>query len=1642
MLREFKTGLYIIIMLANLTGAGTVWFGALLLAAEAYASGAETSAGACSLKETETGCVLENDFLKVTIDKLHGGRITGFIHKGSGKEFTDDIPKGGIMKDMINEAGFGEYFDKFYNIEVIESGPDKVSVKLTGSGSKLPFTRINKTFTIFRDRNDLKVDYDIQNLPEAMAATILTLRHHNVLHVVGDKSNYFIPTSKGIQIIAEGSGQNVWHKDIVRGWAGFIGKKDRVGMVYEVDYPILDYFYNWFGDETTLEPFYKPVKVAEGKSLTTTVWIRPFSGLSRMDGAGQGLVVGLTGLDEKYGKTEKMNFTVELAAARPATLDVETDYRVLPEGGYIPIGHGQFSLRAGATDKTSFSFQPVSEGTLEIRARIREESREILTTSRGVVVGRQTAEFTVKPNEQKSEQVAEGGALKPQELTLEYETPHVKWAKPLPGGGITVLALISGYNGREVVELAQRLDMKFDVALFGGDHTTARHFGHFSDTDSNVWLEKLLKDKDYDVILIGGIKWSAISTGNRAGIIKKLNSGSGLVYICPYDLDANIQAFLPLKEPDDKKYHPYSGSWHMETNHFITAGVPFGLLPDVAGFKFSAPNETLITASGHPVLAVKEVGASRIAAFSYAAGYPFANLPLSGTYKAGLTPTPMHGKELSAGLHYPYWEYYHGLLARTVIWAADRQGHFILSKISEKDGTVTVEGGNTGKDKDNIVIEWNLRDTFYDVIKSGKVETELKTGLNHWEIKLPPDVLPAKRIFDVRIMKTDGVLEFGSAIIEKEPPLRVKKVEAGFTHTGDVVVLSGSIGWESNGSNQFRLNLELVDTYERCVAKEQLELDADAKEMTFKLSFLTPLSRAYKLYIRPFYKDKALEPEWRAFYLALGQEKFDDYRVTVWTTEVQFFTMPEYLRIYQHRKLNNFFSTIQIFNAGWNVVNDLYLSKELQNFLHLYGFEIAVNNLSPTHLDKKLFEETARGYGQTQDKKYLARPLCFHDPAYIKETEERVKKMVSAVSGAEPAYYCFGDEGSLTLWGTPFDFCFCEHTLNAFRQWLAEEYGTIEKLNQAYGSDYRDCSGVVPRTTEEAKKSGNYASWLDHRRFMDKTMVDFYLRIKKTTFDLDPAARFSLSGTPTVHNPYSGYDWNMLLKMVYNNAVLFPYGGLQNEFQRSLVTPGTRFLPHRGYGGVGKGVDYSVWHDAFYFKGAGFNYYCSSIALNEDFTVSRGLSDLWQASADLRRGIGKMLMESEIVHDGVAILYSQDSMRMATILNEDKKFGPNLEGWCGLLHEAGIQYRFVGPDDLGQLARLGFTTLVLPYNLLLTDPEIGRIKEFISGGGTLIADVGTGLYDRHGKPRTPDAMAEIFGIQRPAGEPLSDMIALRKDLFPDVQLRVLLHNNKISAAGAEPLGKAGDSGAIFSRRIGKGGVIFLNFAFDKYPVVMAGPLLNQQHVEFINRLLDYAGVKRSVISRLTGKNGKPAQAVQVFTYKMGDDGGFCLGLLKRIGHQLKDSNLAVQLVKKHHVYDIRKGAYLGFKDVIDAVLPEGEAGCFALLPYKVAEINCQVDKDKINPGEKINYKINLSAEKGNVGEHVIGIEVFDPAGQLKPCYSGHLVMQRGIVAGSFHTALNDGTGTWKIKCTDVASGISQVREIQVGAVSGRLKDSE
>jgi beta-galactosidase len=92
----------------------------------------------------------------------------------------------------------------------------------------------------------------------------------------------------------------------------------------------------------------------------------------------------------------------------------------------------------------------------------------------------------------------------------------------------------------------------------------------------------------------------------------------------------------------------------------------------------------------------------------------------------------------------------------------------------------------------------------------------------------------------------------------------------------------------------------------------------------------------------------------------------------------------------------------------------------------------------------------------------------------------------------------YGEHPALRLWHVHNEYgtwCFCDHCAGGFRVWLRERHGSLEALNEAWGTAfwsqrYGDWAEILPpRTTQYLR---NPAQELDYRRFLSASMLRHY----------------------------------------------------------------------------------------------------------------------------------------------------------------------------------------------------------------------------------------------------------------------------------------------------------------------------------------------------------------------------------------------------------------------------------------------------------------------------------------------------------------------------------------------------------------------
>ena len=149
---------------------------------------------------------------------------------------------------------------------------------------------------------------------------------------------------------------------------------------------------------------------------------------------------------------------------------------------------------------------------------------------------------------------------------------------------------------------------------------------------------------------------------------------------------------------------------------------------------------------------------------------------------------------------------------------------------------------------------------------------------------------------------------------------------------------------------------------------------------------------------------------------------------------------------------------------------------------------------------------------------------------------------------------------------------------------------------------------------------------------------------------------------------------------------------------------------------------------------------------------------------EIRSGIGALIINSQPVTEPIAIHYSQASMRTEWMLarrpegdnwinrdarmeRTDDEFLRLRESWCQLIEDQGMQYKFISYDQLenGELLKGGYRVFVLPRSSALSKAESDAIRQFVSQGGTVIADGEPGMFNEHSRRLPVSSLADLFG---------------------------------------------------------------------------------------------------------------------------------------------------------------------------------------------------------------------------------------------------------------------------------------------------------
>lgn len=339
-------------------------------------------------------------------------------------------------------------------------------------------------------------------------------------------------------------------------------------------------------------------------------------------------------------------------------------------------------------------------------------------------------------------------------------------------------------------------------------------------------------------------------------------------------------------------------------------------------------------------------------------------------------------------------------------------------------------------------------------------------------------------------------------------------------------------------------------------------------------------------------------------------------------------------------------------------------------------------------------------------------------------------------------------------------FDYSEDAEHAFQQWCEERYGTIDAVNDAWGTAFwaqrmNDFSEIVPPRFIGDGNFMNPGKLLDFKRFSSDALKAFYIAerdaLAEITPDLPLTTNFMVSASGSVLD-YD--DWGDEVDFVSNDHYFIPGEAHLDElaFSASLVDGITRkdpwFLMEHSTSAVnwreinyrkepGQLVRDSLAHVAMgadavcYFQWrqskAGAEKFHSAMVphAGEDSAVFR---DVCELGADLNKLSDEGILGSRLAKSRVAVVFDYESEwateHTATPTQHVHHVDEPL-AWFRALADQGVTADVVPVrgawDD--------YEMVVLPSVYLLSEETTRRVRDYVVGGGRLVVTYYTGISD-------------------------------------------------------------------------------------------------------------------------------------------------------------------------------------------------------------------------------------------------------------------------------------------------------------------------
>ncbi|MDB1087708.1 beta-galactosidase [Streptomyces sp. ACA25] len=462
--------------------------------------------------------------------------------------------------------------------------------------------------------------------------------------------------------------------------------------------------------------------------------------------------------------------------------------------------------------------------------------------------------------------------------------------------------------------------------------------------------------------------------------------------------------------------------------------------------------------------------------------------------------------------------------------------------------------------------------------------------------------------------------------------------------------------------------------------------------------------------------------------------------------------------------------------------------------------------------------------------------ICHSSPAY-QEAAARITRALAERYAGHPA---------LAMWhvhneyGVPVLECYCETSAAHFRRWLHARHGTLDRLNEAWGTAfwgqaYGDWEEIQPPRLTPT--TANPAQRLDFARFADDSALENFRRERDLLHALSPGVPVTTNFmvSPTQCDTIDYWKWGREVDIVTNDHYLVAEDdrnhvnlSMAADLTRSVAggrpwlllehsTSGVNWQPRGIAKRPGEMARNSLAHVARGSEGAMFFQWRASRAGAEKFhsamlphagTDSR----IWREVTELGRGLEALapVRGTRTVADA-AVVWDWESwwaQKLEWRPSEDLDARERAEAHYAALFDRHLTVDFVHPE--GDLT--GYPLVVVPALYLATAAAGANLRAFAEAGGTVVVSYFSGIVDAydavHPGPH-PGVLRELLGLTVEEFQPLRSGESVRLTGPDGAELTADTWAETVTARGAEPVwlyadGPAAGRPAITRHRLGEG----------------------------------------------------------------------------------------------------------------------------------------------------------------------------------------------------------------------------------------------